>query len=436
MNLEIGFEKAMQSLQSNIKDLEEIFRSVGGKKNEEDAHAELRSHQKRIWTEIQQVKDYIAYIEQIKQEVPEHADTLETIKSMLVSDIQPSLRRLVPSVEQVNYDAATVSCLGQMLATVTKMINLIDISRPSSEPPLSVNAAMHMAWGLTLHLSHEPGQKDLAKFFEEQFKEIWKTHKTDKHALKYLENLSAILSASLRSMGFERDVYIRYLDYLTKKGEAEIKFADDLANLSSFSADGLLSRLIALIGGGTIGAAIANLLGIQTTGTATALKETAEKLNELKIGLERSPALDIETKLGEIAAELTTESEKLSASSGQLVFIVVGALVGFSIFWICARCWRKGVIKKVLDNCLEEQQFYWERTVRPRIMKSLNKLFKDLWELEGRYYFKSEEYQSIEVNPQIGNMWVEEILPKHQLYEPKKKSKKVTMKIQRSTPTN
>ena len=424
-----NLQATLESLTTDMESLSEVIKQIISIKGDKETLAIIKSYRHKIWNEISQMSGYITSLEQAKSGVPKHAGTLESIKNTLESDILPGLEILVPSKDKAVHDATVVNSLNQKLLEVISPIKgllneIIQSVKPSSEqsgkantdPPLSVKAAMHIAWGLTLHVSHETSQQDLSKVFEGRFEKIWETHKPDKHALEYLEHVSAMMSASLRSMAFEKDVYTRHINYFEKAKEAKIKSVEEWANLTSFNADGLLSRLIAIVSGGTLGSAIAKLIGHETTTAKEALEKATQQIKELSGSLKSTETTNIPSKLSELVKDITTTSEQLG-SVYEPFLIAIGILVGFLVFWIWAKIRRDRVTKKALDETHKKTQDYWHKSMRGYFSNSLVKLYKNLRTLEGLYYAESKEYKEIENDDKKGEDWADAILPRKSLYE-------------------
>ncbi len=96
------------------------------------------------------------------------------------------------------------------------------MSAPSS-PPLRVDSTLQLAWGLTLNLSHEANQVKIGQAFLEYLRGLKEQHRKDPTASSYLDNLECMLGAYLRSMGFERDVFVKGLNIIDGKRDERIK---------------------------------------------------------------------------------------------------------------------------------------------------------------------------------------------------------------------
>ena len=115
-----------------------------------------------------------------------------------------------------------------------------------------------------MNLSHEKTQNEVGKIFLDSFNTLRETYKGDFHAQDYINNLSAILSSSLRTAAYERDVIVRLLDTYKNQRDERLKGISDIADLTSSSSSSFLSKLAIFLGFGTATGSINTLTNIIT----------------------------------------------------------------------------------------------------------------------------------------------------------------------------
>lgn len=119
-------------------------------------------------------------------------------------------------------------------------------------PPFKLKALLRLAWGMTLNLSSDPAQQNLGSMFNEIFKKLWEQNSQNENILRYLHNINGTLSSFLRNMGYEKDFLVVELDTQAKIRDKEIENINELADMTSLSSDGLITRTVAFfIGGAT-----------------------------------------------------------------------------------------------------------------------------------------------------------------------------------------
>ena len=59
-----------------------------------------------------------------------------------------------------------------------------------NKPPLTAEATLNFAWGLTLNFSHEDVQKNMGQVFIERYKDVWKEQKNSANDIGFLNNVA------------------------------------------------------------------------------------------------------------------------------------------------------------------------------------------------------------------------------------------------------
>ena len=180
---------------------------------------------------------------------------------------------------------------------------------PWLKPPLTIESTLHIAWGLSLSLSHEENQVKLGAYFQECFRKVRDTNASDPVSIKYLDNLEAMLSRYLRTLGFERDVYATFLDTQKQTKEAIIENTKNIADLQSLASEGTIVRIASFLGFGSIGGLVAGLPSYQP---AANVKDSLEMVAE---SLARNATV-LTDKSGAAAILLDASAEIRSIASG------------------------------------------------------------------------------------------------------------------------
>lgn len=217
---------------------------------------------------------------------------------------------------------------------------------PIKHPPITIGPAIHLAWGLSMAFSHEEGQRSMGQIFTDRFKELWEEAKYNLTARRYLDNLSGLLSACVRNIGWQRDVYVRYLDARDKEREERIKSANDLGDITSLNTESILSRLMAILFGGS---AMAMFLPGATT------------------------------------AEFEAEVALAGIEPGLLWFLLGGA-AGFILITVALKVWKTWRVSKIIKRTFNLKQKYWRKTAREGFKEALTAFAMELNGLEGKYY--------------------------------------------------
>lgn len=187
------------------------------------------------------------------------------------------------------------------------------------QPPISIGPTVHLAWGLCLTFSHEEGQRSVGQTFVDRFKNLWEEYKEDESARRYLDNLSGLLSACVRNIGWQRDVYVRYLDARDEERRQRIKSSNDLGDMTSLNTESIVSRLIAILFGGSA--------------LTLLLDDTKTEANNA--GIEPS-----------------------------VLWFLLGGGAGFILVTIGLKLWKAWRISRIIKRSFNLKQKYWENTAR------------------------------------------------------------------------
>jgi len=125
-----------------------------------------------------------------------------------------------------------------------------NLSNLAPEPPITSIGIINLAWSLILNISTEKRDIDLGTEILNIWKEIYRpTEKTsDVHAIRYLDNVSSLLFSFIESIAFERCFYYQYARTCEKKRTHSIDYWNDLADMTSFSKDGIVLRIVSFLG--------------------------------------------------------------------------------------------------------------------------------------------------------------------------------------------
>lgn len=285
------------------------------------------------------------------------------------------------------------------------------------KPPITVEGVIHLAWGLTLGISHEEAQRKMVDVFADRFKPIWDFHKTNEKGLTYLNEVNTVVSTFLRNMGYERDVLVAELDIEKKLLEEKIKNINELTDMTSLSKEGFLARLIAFLGAGSIPELWKMLQ--PATGTQAA-KEAVSKMNQTlteAINQTLTPELiqKLTLNINQTLTETAKQAESVTSLSGEIFSFLIAGSIGFTAFTIGIKLRKGKWIEKRISETLKNQQGHWEKHVRPNFIKILEELFLDLSKLVKDHYPKHTE-------PILGydepkrKEFFDKLLPREKLY--------------------
>jgi hypothetical protein len=234
-----------------------------------------------------------------------------------------------------------------------------------THPPLRFDSTIELAWGLTLNLSHEKNEVKIGQAFLDYYKMMKERFKSNNHVSGYLENLDGLMSTYLRSMGFERDVFVKGLDIIDKVRDERIKGINDLADMTSFSKDGLILRVSSFLGIGTL----ANFLA------SPGFLPSSVNLNLL------------------------------------LFWGFLGLIAGVGV----AKLLRGSLITWVTAKAYTQEQFFWKEHGKKVFTSRLRNFSHDLKALGDVFYPKYHE--PVLDDDKILSKFLDEILPDEKVYE-------------------
>lgn len=250
------------------------------------------------------------------------------------------------------------------------------------KPPVTIGPTIHLAWGLSLTFSHEEGQRSLGETFVDRFKNLWEEYKDNELARRYLDNLSALLSACVRNIGWQRDVYVRYLDTRDEERRQRIKSANDLGDITSLNTESILSRLVAILFGGS---ALA-LLFPETQTTASGAGSSA--------GIEPT-----------------------------VLWFLIGGCAGFVLVTAGLKLWKSWRISRIIKRTFNLKHRYWENTAKTGFTEALiafaTQLRSLMVEYYSEFYEKEEPLKEYFENDQIWEYVNQKVLPSTESYATK-----------------
>lgn len=289
---------------------------------------------------------------------------------------------------------------------------------PWLQPPLTVESTLHLAWGFSLGLSHEENQVKLGAYFQECFRKVRDTNASDPVALKYLDNLEAMLSRFVRTLGFERDVYATFLDTQKETKQAIIENTKNIADLQSLASEGTIVRIASFLGFGSIAGLLAN-----TNPFSQIQVNVVKSLETVADNLERNATI-LTDRSGAAAILLDASGEIRSIASGipqqdpfinPIIFLAAGfvGMVAFSFF--LKYKWRDWRIKRANEDAARRQADYWKKQMRPRFFESLNHFCEDVVILVREFYPNYAEPRI--ADPGERKKIIDDILPSESVYD-------------------
>jgi len=242
---------------------------------------------------------------------------------------------------------------------------LLGASNISEEPPLSIIAILNLAWSLILNLSVHDKDVEVGKKVLREWSELHSRKPGSIKDSKYLDHIFCLLFGFVESIAFERYFYYEYIQTQEKIRKQTIDYWNDLADMASFSKDGIILRIASFLGiggGGFLG--IRNLLHINSP-----------NYNTPYIGI------------------------FLLSGFGGLVATVV-------LF----KHLRTGKVNSIISSTLDQEQNYWYK-VRDNYKENLNEMCKNVMRIQDLYYRGAKKYDDNEIKDII-----EKILPQRELY--------------------
>lgn len=284
------------------------------------------------------------------------------------------------------------------------------------EPPLRLDATLHLAWGLTLNLSGVENQVTLGQTIRDYYlKDLVGTYTgeeiNDPKTKRYLDNLGSLLSTYLRSVGYEKDVYDNYLNIQRDKRDQKITNINNLADFTSLSSESAIAKIGAFFGIGSIAEFAKSFQSSSQT-----QQQLSSAVSELAQQAKNDPANA--GKISDAISNITAVSNNINSSStlpSDIALIVAIGFIGVVILTLIFRLVRDNRMLKYIDDAYRLQQEYWESVARPSYFLSLRHLYEDISKLvKGTYLTYKEDIleDSIKANDLIDN-----ILPRTYLYK-------------------
>ena len=124
-------------------------------------------------------------------------------------------------------------------------------------PPFSIKSILELPWGLNLEFSNDKENVPIGKYNREKIYEnvIFKYlgELGDKNNdQEFIENLFLSLSKTMNNLGFIRSNHMKYVAELETEINAVTTKHDNRANLASFGTDGIVTKLLSFMGGGSL----------------------------------------------------------------------------------------------------------------------------------------------------------------------------------------
>jgi hypothetical protein len=276
-------------------------------------------------------------------------------------------------------------------------------------PPFKLKALLRLAWGLTLNLSGDEAQQNMGIVFNEIFKKLWDQNSQNENTLRYLHNINGTLSSFLRNIGYEKDFLVVELDTQAKIRDKEIENVNQLADMTSLSSDGLITRIVAFfIGGSTslLGAWQSLFQSQESTPSLTngTLNEVVTKINNMTITNQSS-------------TEITRQSISVPDTlPNELIVFLLGGSVAFFIL-IVAMKWVKGwwIKNRILSKTIQEQQQHWEDHVRPEFIRLMKAFLIDVRQITKEHFNQYQE-DILGWNDKELVHYIDTIIPRKNLY--------------------
>lgn len=236
--------------------------------------------------------------------------------------------------------------------------------------PLRADSTLQLAWGLTLNFSHEDKEVAVGNSLLQEFQNLRMRFKDAPKTLEYLDNLTSIIGSYLRTAGFERDVYVSYLDIFKETRDTRLKNIDDVSELASFSSGSFILRFAAFLGLGTLADVLGSFGGIAKP----------------------TPGLPFD-----------------------LSFFLLFGLGGVVAFTFSVRLLKERFVAGAINHSFEEQLEFWESFARPAFKRELKHLAQQLKIIIAKYYPSYSE--DLLANENALDSLLESILPDKHLYE-------------------
>lgn len=293
-----------------------------------------------------------------------------------------------------------------------------EIDDYAEKPPLRIDSTLHLAWGLTLSLSHDNNQVSLGTLLNDHYvKNFADTFSNenfkDQRAKRYIENLGSLLGTYLRSMGYEKDIYDSYLDVQQTKRNQKINTINELSDMTSLSKEGLVAKVVSFFGIGSLPAAISWLY--QSLSLGKSYQNISESISNMSAQIQ-SNASNVQNVTKTIV-DLANAADKVKGTaspSTEIALMVFAGFIGVAVLTAIFRSIRDKRICKYIDEAYEKQQRYWESVARPSYVVSLVRLYEDIISLLRSEYPNYHE-EIMESSCKLYEV-IDDILPRTLLY--------------------
>lgn len=258
------------------------------------------------------------------------------------------------------------------------------------EPPFSITNLLHYCWSLSLNLSGKPPQRELGKTLTGKFLEFLKRYSLGELTIdkppkgfqlvneRFVNDLLGSFSKTIRNIGFVKDAHDRKLDDLETELKSKTKFWDELSNLASVTKEGLGSKIIAFVGGGSLITLTKNLVFLQNPEFETQFTRL-EKLYKL------APNDETKAQIFANATDLMKEFPPSVSNFDILLFALAGAVFVVSLT-IGTKLLRHRAVNRLFGIIRKNQQDYWEKRYRPEVAEYLLEFYFDIKALIQKYY--------------------------------------------------
>lgn len=281
----------------------------------------------------------------------------------------------------------------------------------SKGPPLRVDSTLHLAWGLTLYLSGEEKQNKLATELKSNLLASFLSDKTDKiydDDWRYAQNLIAVISAYLRRMGFEKEVYDRYLNAEKDRLTGITEYWKNVGDMTSFSTESTIIRVTSFLGIGSTGNFFVKWLESMNRGS--------EQISSISAGNGSEAIVN-----GSKAIVNGTQSALPVFSQPDIGIILIFGSVGLIATIAFLKWFGFRRVETARKDTLKRQNQYWKDRARKEYKECLVHLFKDIKKLVSSYYPLYTESilgdrDAINQDDEVYKV-IEEILPAEEVYQ-------------------
>lgn len=236
------------------------------------------------------------------------------------------------------------------------------------KPPLLIESTLHLAWGLTLYLSTSDKQSNLASQINGILLASFKNDNLCDTDKRYVNNLAAIISSYLRRMGFEKDIYDRYLgtekDWLQRK----IDYWKNMGDMTNFSGESTIVKIASFFGIGTAGNTIKDLL--PSNKDSTVVNNATQSIHNA-----------VQT--------IPNATVKAGGFSSESVYaIIIFGTIGLFAMIAFLKWFGNYNVTRATEKTNRNQDDYWQKMMRGRYQEELEILYHDIVYLVKYYYPK------------------------------------------------